>query len=95
MSISEAEPGDIYVDANSKLWRVISICRDPTVTVEEVEPSSHSTDTTMFPGLAGVAVGCIGQTRGNYIRVRQTGIVCSIMWSGFTRIFRKPSTTYA
>ncbi len=32
-----ASPGDIYLDARGKLWRVKYICREPTVTMEEVE----------------------------------------------------------
>lgn len=37
MSVHDAQPGDIYADAQGKLWRVISVCAEPTVTVEEVE----------------------------------------------------------
>jgi hypothetical protein len=37
MSVHDAQPSDIYVDANGKLWRVVMTCSDPTVTVEEVE----------------------------------------------------------
>ncbi len=39
MSVHDAEPGDIYVDKDGKLWRVVGVCKDPTVTVEEVEGS--------------------------------------------------------
>lgn len=38
MSVHEAEPGDVYVDAHGKLWRVMGTCKEPTVTVVEIEP---------------------------------------------------------
>lgn len=36
-TINDAEVGDIYVDSGGKLWRVTSVCREPTVAAEEVE----------------------------------------------------------
>lgn len=37
MSVHDARPGDVYVDADGKLWRVVSVCDQPSVTVEEIE----------------------------------------------------------
>ena len=36
-TINDAQPGDIYIDANGKLWRILEVVREPTVTAEEVE----------------------------------------------------------
>jgi len=44
MSVYDAVPGDLYADAQGKLWRVISVCPEPTVTVEEVEPQEGATE---------------------------------------------------
>jgi hypothetical protein len=38
VSVHDAEPGDIYVDAEGKLWRVLWTCREPTVCLQAVEP---------------------------------------------------------
>lgn len=37
MSVHDAVPGDIYVDRTGKLWRCVTVCHEPTVTMEEVE----------------------------------------------------------
>lgn len=37
MSVQDAKPSDLYVDATGKVWRVVSVCTEPTVTVQEVE----------------------------------------------------------
>lgn len=39
MTVHDAQPGDIYTDANNKLWRVIGYCEEPSVIVQEIEPS--------------------------------------------------------
>ena len=39
MSVRDAEVGDIYVERDGKLWRVIATCAEPTVHMEEVESS--------------------------------------------------------
>ena len=36
--IHDAQPGDIFVDANDKLWRVTGRWDEPCVAVEAVEP---------------------------------------------------------
>ena len=85
MSVHDAEPGDIYVDALGKLWRVIAICRDPTVTVEEVEGHVPS------PVNYGGVVGQIGMASSSpqIVKARQSGGVGGLMWHGFKRIWRK------
>lgn len=87
-TIHDARPGDIYADAEGKLWRVITTCREPTVTVEEVEPSGH---TSYLAQQAPQAV-YISQP-GEFIRQRKEGGVTGLMWAGFVRIWRKPSDT--
>jgi hypothetical protein len=54
MSVHEAEPGDLYVDHDGKLWRVVSVCGEPTVTVEEVEnPSPRHPPVRRSGGVSG------------------------------------------
>lgn len=74
MSIHDSKPGDIYADKNGKLWRVVGIWSDPTVRVEEVEPTHH-------PDGPEPAIP-YGEKRAMF------GGVGGCMWSGFTRIYR-------
>lgn len=90
MSMQDAELFDVYVDDSGKLWRVIAVCRDPTVTVEEVEPSGHSSDPGPYyrDSMIGVGVSTL-TVPGTFIRKRMDGSVGGAMWNGFKRIFRK------
>ncbi|WP_424137426.1 hypothetical protein [Roseomonas chloroacetimidivorans] len=55
MSVHDAKPGDVYADANGKLWRVIGVWHDPTVEVEEVEPERMlSPKQRRFGGVGGL-----------------------------------------
>ena len=38
MSVHDAQPGDVYVDAGGKLWRCVGTCQEPTAIFEEIEP---------------------------------------------------------
>jgi hypothetical protein len=40
MSVHDALPGDVYADAEGRLWRVTAICQEPSVEVEAVEDLS-------------------------------------------------------
>lgn len=53
MSVHDAEPGDVYVDAAGKLWRVVSICGEPTVTVQEVETLTPTNEVRKSGGVSG------------------------------------------
>lgn len=86
MSVHDAELGDIYVDEQGKLWRVIALTREPVVEVEEVEgraynPQSHAyaQQLSCVPSSAEVPI----------IRDRKSGGVSGFMWKGFKRIWRK------
>lgn len=35
--VHKAKPNDVFVDVDGKLWRVISICGEPTVSMREIE----------------------------------------------------------
>lgn len=37
--ISEAQAGDVFVDAEDKLWRVTEVVQEPSVTMAEIEPA--------------------------------------------------------
>lgn len=51
----DAEPGDLFVDAGGKLWRVIWTCGEPTVGMREVEPAEAWKDSpiTMSGAVSG------------------------------------------
>lgn len=53
MSVHEAQPMDVYVDAQGKLWRVVGIFGEPSVIVEEVESKSPETPVRMTGGVSG------------------------------------------
>ena len=36
----DAEPNDVYVDETGKLWRVVGVCGEPTVIVQEIESAA-------------------------------------------------------
>lgn len=69
----KAEPGDVYVDANGTLWRVTSICREPTVNVESVEPEGYTVDDQ--------------SGEWEFVRTKKGGGVTGLMWDGFKRIY--------
>lgn len=94
-TIADAETGDIYADPAGKLWRVVGVCREPTVIVEEVEPSGHTSDPpeTTLGSVLLTAPALVGSTRGQFIRRRQSGGVAGLMWDGFRRIFRPETQT--
>lgn len=54
MSVHEAQPMDVYVDAHGKLWRVVGIFGEPSVIVEEIESHSPSTPVRMTGGVSGL-----------------------------------------
>ena len=87
--ITAAEPMDIYADANGKLWRVVATCHEPTVTLEEVEPSGHTSDPPAdLPTGAQTWIGPIGPVKGSFIRRRMNGGMRGLMFNGFRRVLR-------
>lgn len=85
MSVHDSQPGDIYVDEMGKLWRVIGVWTEPTVEVEEVEPSGF------VPGPDAIDITTGRQAEGTFLRGRQFGGVNGLMWGGFKRIHRQPA----
>ena len=53
MSIRDAQPYDIYVDANGKLWRCIGTCSEPTVIMEEIEADINVARARKTGGVSG------------------------------------------
>lgn len=53
MSVHDAQPSDLYVDAAGKLWRVVGVCGEPTVIVEEVESKTPETPVRQSGGVSG------------------------------------------
>jgi hypothetical protein len=95
MSVHDAEPDDIYADANGKLWRIKSVYREPTVEAEEVEGTLNDPNVPKFPmgGAAGAAMqGLMGPTmnlRATIDKRVQRGFTGATMWFGWQRIFRR------
>lgn len=95
MSVNDAEPGDIYADHNGKLWRIIAITHQPTITAEEVEGTLHDPNAPLPPNVgAGGIFWAGGMTpRATIQKARRTGGIGGLMWSDWTRIWRnKPHT---
>lgn len=53
MSVHDAQPNDIYTDASGKLWRVIGVCGEPTVIVQEIEPANPDSLIQKSGGVSG------------------------------------------
>ena len=49
-----AELQELFVDDGGKLWRVVAICGEPTVTVQEVEPAAPKSPVKMRGGVSGL-----------------------------------------
>ena len=54
MSVHDAEPNDVYVDEDGKLWRVLGTCGEPTVIVQEVEPLAPDSPVKLSGGVSGL-----------------------------------------
>jgi hypothetical protein len=94
MSVEDAEPDDIYADANGKLWRIKSVYREPTVEAEEVEGTLNDPNAPKYPmGAAGVGMGqLMGQIptmRATIDKRIQRGFTGAAIWTGWQRIFRR------
>ncbi len=87
MSVHDAEPGDVYVDAIGKLWRCVSICHEPTVVMEEVEGHTSAPPDPMIIGMAAQQYHPPGAPP--IMRNRRFGGVQGLMWDGWKRIWRK------
>lgn len=92
MSVNDAEPMDIYVDSQGKLWRCVGVCRDPTVIFEEVEGHTPEpvNNWAAAQGMGIVNANCTPQ-RTPIIKDRKSGGVSGCMWNGWKRIFRHHS----
>lgn len=53
MSVHDAQPNDIYVDASGKLWRVVGICGEPTVIAQEIETLTPESPVKCSGGVSG------------------------------------------
>ncbi len=49
-----AELQDLFIDDDGRLWRVVAICGEPTVTVQEVEPEVPDNPVQMRGGVSGM-----------------------------------------
>jgi len=54
MSVHDAELGDLYTDESGKLWRVVGLCREPTVHVQEVESLTPDSPVKQSGGVSGL-----------------------------------------
>lgn len=88
MSVHDAEPMDIYADAQGKLWRCVGICREPTVIFEEVEGHTPDPVPAYLMNQSALTNANATPPRVPIIKDRQSGGVTGIMWEGFKRIWR-------
>jgi hypothetical protein len=88
MSVHDAEPGDIYVDNQGKLWRVVWKLDQPSVGVEEVEGRAPMPQSA-YANQAAQAQAYQAPRPVELIRAQQSGGVSGCMWEGFKRIWRK------
>lgn len=86
MTVQDAQPMDIYVDKQGKLWRCIGVCSEPTVMFEEVEGHTQApSNNALLGGAQGV---CFTPQAPAIFKDRQSGGVSGLMWDGWKRIFR-------
>lgn len=52
--IHNSKPGDVFVDPEGKLWRVIGTCNEPTVHMREIEPRSITNPQDIRGGIGGL-----------------------------------------
>ncbi len=69
MTVHDAEPGDVYVDEAGKLWRCVSICREPTVTMDEVEVGDNNLAVNGVPARARSSGGVSGLMWNGWKRI--------------------------
>ncbi len=89
MTVHDAQPQDIYVDENGKLWRCYMTCGEPTVGFEEVE--GYVPNPMANQGAQAIAF-IPNQMGPQIIRNRKNGSVGGAMWNGWKRIWRKDVT---
>lgn len=53
MSVHDAKLNDVYVDDAGKLWRVIALCGEPTVHVQEIESRTPADPLRKAGGVSG------------------------------------------
>ena len=51
--IRDAKPHDVYADAKGNLWRVIGVCGEPTVILQEIEPDADIEPIQLSGGISG------------------------------------------
>jgi hypothetical protein len=51
--MNDAELMDVYADSSGKLWRVVGICGEPTIIVQEIESLSPESPVQRHGGISG------------------------------------------
>jgi hypothetical protein len=95
--VDDAETDDIYADVDGKLWRIISVVRQPTVIAEEVEgtlydPYAPYAPLAYRPGHVGPSQALNQATQVLPARIdknRRSGPIGTPTWHGWRRIFRR------
>jgi len=52
--IVDVEPGDVYADDNGKLWRVVGVFHEPSVSMEEIEHTVPDNPLRVTGGMSGL-----------------------------------------
>jgi hypothetical protein len=89
--IQDAETGDIYVDGDGKLWRILSVVHEPTIEAEEVEGTLYDPNAPIVQGssMGASAVNSYQSIvhRASIQKAKRKAPTCADVWSGFVRIW--------
>lgn len=82
----DAINGDVYVDEEGKLWRVIYTCPEPTLCMEELEPHPQPNPVLLHQAMQNCQTPL---TLPLPPRRKKEGGVSGQIWNGFKRVYRK------
>lgn len=84
IGVAQAIPGDVYADADGKLWRVQWVCQQPTACLVEIEvPPRYETN----------LYDTASMVRHQPPPEKKIGVVNAPIFDGFHRILPAPPST--
>jgi hypothetical protein len=74
MSVHDAEPGDIYLDARGCLWKVVGTWREPVIDMVQIDdPRVSVLDHSMRPHQLGGVSGLMWQGFKRLLKIEDLG----------------------